>query len=159
MTKLLAIYLMDHHAGSVAGAALARRAARHNSGLAGGAALHDVARQIDEDRHTLEHVMRTLDVRPSPIKVALARAAEAAGRLKLNGRFVSRSPLSAVVELEALSLGILGKRKLWQALERTTAVAAAGQVDFAALAERAHDQHRVVEATRREAARTALDEP
>lgn len=160
MGHLLAVYLMDHHAGSVAGVALARRTARNNAGLGGlpgGAALTDVARQVDEDRRTLEHVMRTLDVRPSPVKDALARAAEMAGRLKLNRRIIRRSPLSAVMELEALALGILGKQKLWQALDGLPAAAAAG-VDFAALAERAQAQHQVVEASRRDAAQTALQQ-
>jgi hypothetical protein len=156
MTSLLAVYLTDHHAGSAAGVALARRTARNNTKLPGGAALTDLARQIEEDRRTLEHVMHALDIRPSPVKVALARAAELAGRLKLNQRLVRRSPLSAVLELEALALGILGKRKLWQALDGLPGVAAATGVDFAALAERAHVQHQVVETSRRGAAHTAL---
>ena len=41
---------------------------------------------------------------------------ELIGRLKANGRFRQRSPLSNVVELELLALGIMGKRKLWEAL-------------------------------------------
>ena len=38
------------------------------------------------------------------------------GRLKLNGRLVRRSPLSDVLELEALGAGVTAKRDLWLAL-------------------------------------------
>ena len=156
MTRLLAVYLSDHHAGSAAGVALARRAARSNAQLPDGRVLTDVAREIAEDRQVLERVMDALEIRPSRVKVALARATEMAGRLKLNGRIVHRSPLSAMLELEALSLGILGKRKLWQALDGVPGVAATAGVDFAALAERARAQHEIVETSRRHAAQTAL---
>jgi hypothetical protein len=60
--------------------------------------------------------MRQLEVRPSAVKVGLVRAAERLGRLKLNGRVFQRSPLSRVVELEVLVVGIRGKEALWAAL-------------------------------------------
>jgi hypothetical protein len=40
------------------------------------------------------------------------------GRLKLNGTLLRRSPLSSVVELEAMHLGIEGKIDGWQALRQ-----------------------------------------
>ncbi|MCY0922641.1 hypothetical protein OS965_31585, partial [Streptomyces sp. H27-G5] len=36
--------------------------------------------------------------------------------LKLNGRLISRSPLSDVLELEAIRVGVEGKKELWRAL-------------------------------------------
>lgn len=60
--------------------------------------------------------MRQLEVRPNAVKVGLVRAGERLGRLKLNGRFFQRSPLSRVVELEFLLVGIRGKEALWAAL-------------------------------------------
>ena len=96
MAELLAIYLRDHHAGSSAGVALAKRAARNGAGLDHGDELAEIARQIDDDRQALELLMARLGVRPSAVKVAGARAGELIGRLKANGRFRQRSPLSNV---------------------------------------------------------------
>ena len=52
-------------------------------------------------------VLRALEVEPSRLKIGLARAAERASRLKLNGRVLGYSPLSRVIELETLGAGIL----------------------------------------------------
>jgi hypothetical protein len=42
--------------------------------------------------------------------------AEKAARLKLNGRLLSRSPLSSLEELEMLRLGVEGKAAGWRTL-------------------------------------------
>ncbi len=105
--RWLGIYLRDHHAASAGGVALARRALGPN---------HPLTQGIARDRQTLEHVMRQLDVRPSAVKVRLVRVAERLGRLKLNGKVFQRSPLSRIVELEVLVVGIRGKEALWSAL-------------------------------------------
>ena len=60
--------------------------------------------------------MTAAGARPQVAKVALAWLAEKAGRLKPNGRIVRGSPLSPVVELEALEIGIYGKLLLWKLL-------------------------------------------
>ena len=52
------------------------------------------------------------------MKPAVAWIAEKAGRLKLNGQIRGYSPLSRLVELEGLEVGVTGKRSLWQALSR-----------------------------------------
>jgi hypothetical protein len=154
--RLLAIYLADHHAGAVAGFELARRAARSNRGTPTGAVLAEVAAEIAADRRTLERLMDAHGVRPSRVKVTLARAAELAGRLKPNGRLLRYSPLSRVAELEMLSLGILGKLKLWQACATVPPVAEISGLDFDALTERAEAQHAAIEACRRQAADVAF---
>jgi hypothetical protein len=43
---------------------------------------------------------------------------ERAGRLKLNGRLLTRSPLSSVIELEGMRLGVEGKLAGWRSLRR-----------------------------------------
>jgi len=50
------------------------------------------------------------------LKVAAGWAGEKAGRLKLNGRVTGYSPLSRLVEVEGLLLGVTGKRTAWQSL-------------------------------------------
>jgi hypothetical protein len=107
--RWLSIYLRDHHAASAGGVALARRALGQ---------AHPLTHQIARDRQTLEEVMRQLDVQPSAVKVGLVRIGERLGRLKPNGRLLQRSPLSSVVELEVLVVGIRGKEALWSALVR-----------------------------------------
>lgn len=113
---LLAIYLNDHLAGATAGRELARRAARSNRGSSHGSFLADLAEQIDADRRSLLEIMRVLTVRIDRIKVIGGWGAEKLGRLKLNGQLVGYSPLSRIVELEALSLGVHGKLALWRTL-------------------------------------------
>ena len=74
-----------------------------------------------------------------------------AGRLKPNGQLRGYSPLSRLVELELLLLGITGKRRLWPLLDEL--VGADSSADFKALAARAEDQRSRVEELQVRAAR------
>ncbi|MET9450169.1 hypothetical protein [Streptomyces cinerochromogenes] len=119
--KLLGVYLNDHLAGATAGAQRAGHMARASRGSALGRALGAVAVEIDEDRATLLDIMRDLDVPVRHYKVWAGWTAEKAARLKGNGRLVRRSPLSTVLELEALRLGVEGKAAAWTTLRRLAA--------------------------------------
>jgi hypothetical protein len=143
--RLLRIYLQDHHAASAGGVALARRALGPS---------HPLAKQIARDRDALERVMRQLAVTPSALKVGTVRVAELVGRLKLNGRIFERSPLSSVVELETLVVGVRGKEALWTALQR--AGISLEDVDLDALVESARAQGAELETLRLSAAATAF---
>jgi hypothetical protein len=112
----LTIYLHDHLAGSTAGVELARRAARQNEGSDYGAFLDELANEIAEDRASLETIMRNLGTGRDELKNALAWTGEKLGRLKLNGRLTSYAPLSRVIELEGLTIGVQAKLGLWRAL-------------------------------------------
>jgi hypothetical protein len=120
-SRLRAIYLQDHFAGATAGCELAKRAASSNEGTELGAFLGRLADEIAEDRKALLSVMEELDVRTDKLKAGAAWGAEKVGRLKPNGRLLSYSPLSRLVELEGLHIGISGKLSLWQSLEATSA--------------------------------------
>jgi hypothetical protein len=152
---LLRTYLQDHHAGATAGLELARRAASANEDHASGPELARIADEIEADREVLEQVMKAVGVGPSSAKDAAAWTAEKLGRLKPNNRLVGYSPLSRVVELEGLVLGVSGKLALWEALQ-TAIGPGVEDADFAALAARAEDQRERLDALRREAAREAL---
>jgi hypothetical protein len=115
---LLAIYLNDHLAAATAGRELARRAAASNRGSSYGPFLEDLAAQITDDRESLVEIMRSLGVSIDHLKVIGGWAAEKFGRLKLNGRLLDYSPLSRVVELETLELGVQGKLGLWRSLQQ-----------------------------------------
>jgi hypothetical protein len=152
--SLLSIYLRDHHAAAVAGTRLARRVAtaapRETSDD-----LSRVAEEIAEDLATLEKLMGRLGTRPNGAKDAVARVGERLGRLKLNGRLRTRSPLSDVVELETLVVGITGKQALWVSLRSATSLPT-DELDH--LVQRAEGQKRIVERARRTAVRRAFHE-
>ena len=153
--KLLAIYLNDHLAGATGGLALARRALGANRGNRFGELLERLAEEIKDDRQTLRAVMRALDVREDPIKRVAALAGERVGRLKLNGSLRSYSPLSRLLELEALGVGVDAKRSLWRSLEQLDDPRLA-DFDFRALGERAERQREQLEEHRLEAGRIAF---
>lgn len=155
--RLLAIYLSDHLAGSTGGVELARRARSSNRGTKFGETLAEVCAEIEADRATLERVMEQLGVKRNRPKVAGAWAAEKLGRLKLNGRLTGYSPLSRLVELEMLHIGITGKIQLWQALDETQSAKLA-QFDLPGLIARAESQRARVERLRLEAAHAAFAE-
>ena len=115
---LLAIYLQDHLAAATGGLELARRARRSNEGTEYGDFLAGLEREIAEDRQALRDLMSRLEVGEDRLKIAAGWTAEKAGRLKLNGRLSGYSPLSRVVELEALTAGVTGKLAAWRALRR-----------------------------------------
>jgi hypothetical protein len=144
-SRLLRIYLQDHHAASAGGLALARRALGRS---------HPLAKQIARDRDALERVMQQFSVTPSALKVGAVRVTELVGRLKLNGRVFERSPLSSVVELETLVVGVRGKEAFWTALQR--AGVSLGDVDLDALVESARAQGAELETLRISAVATAF---
>lgn len=75
--------------------------------------------------------------------------------MKLNGRLWGYSPLSRLDELELPQVGVLGKRRLWRALEHTHAEDLSG-FELGTLAERATSQLRRLGALRLKAAALAL---
>jgi len=155
--RLLEIYLADHLAAATAGLALARRSARRNTGTAYGAILHRLAGEIEADRRALQQIIEQLGFRASKTKEAAAWAGEKVGRLKLNGQIRGYSPLSRVLELEALSVGVAGKRALWESLLTTRIGGRLAGIDLEELAERARRQRDAIEDCRVRAAREAFD--
>ena len=155
--RLLEIYLADHAAAATAGLELARRVARSNASNSFGQALQRLADEIHEDRQTLKRVVAELEFRESRAKDALAWAGERAARLKLNGQLTGYSPLSRVIELEALSVGIAGKLALWQSLQALPHVRQRlPDLDLEELASRAGRQRDEVEKLRRQAVSDAF---
>jgi len=154
--ELLAIYLNDHLAGATAGVELARRLRGSNEGDPEFAPmLAEVCAEVEADRETLKAVMDQLGVGQSRLKPLTAVLGERLGRLKLNGQWRGYSPLSRLDELELLQIGVAGKRRLWRALEQTHAGELRG-FDLDALAERATEQLRRLEALHLKAAALAL---
>lgn len=134
---LLAIYLTDHLAGAAAGSRRMRRLADAERNAADGDVLSQVAKQVESDRITLIEMVRAEGIEQRRYKTILARTAELVGLLKLNGRLFRRSPLSSVVEIEALLMGVTAKRCLWTTLHETDLAA---RHDFVSLIASADQQ-------------------
>jgi hypothetical protein len=136
--NLLGIYLNDHLAGSTGGVEMARRTRDSNRGTEFGEPLAAICAEIEADRASLEAVMAELGVGRSRFKPALGWLAEKAGRLKPNGSLLQCSPLSRVIELETLLLGVTGKLRLWRLLAELVGEVEAA--DFGELTSRAKEQ-------------------
>ena len=154
--RYLAIYLNDHLAGAAVGVGVARRLRQSNEDdVEMARPLAEVCAEIEADRATLEGLMERLGIRRGRIKPALASVGERLGRLKPNGQLTGYSPLSRLVELELLAIGITGKMQLWNALGHSLGGRVA-EFDFAELAERAGRQRDTVAELQLEAASRAL---
>jgi hypothetical protein len=141
VNRRLAIYLNDHLAGSVVGTELAKRVLRENRGTAFEEPLDWLLAQIQEDRATLVRILEELGVSKSRVKISLAVVLERLGRLKLNGQLTGYSPLSRLVELEGLALGVTGKLALWENLrEIAPEEPGLAAFDFDELIRRAQEQ-------------------
>ncbi|MFF4818904.1 hypothetical protein ACFY2K_30490 [Kitasatospora sp. NPDC001309] len=144
LAEPLHVYLNDHLTGAFGGAALADRMARtHPSRRADD--LRRLARDIEQDRDALVRIMTRLGVPVRRYRTWLGLAGERLGRLKPNGTVLQRSPLSDLIELEALRTGVEGKAALWRALR---AIADSDErldrVELDRLAERAAEQARTL---------------
>jgi hypothetical protein len=155
-SKYLATYLNDHLAGATGGLALARRAASENKDSELGAFLSELSEEIAADRETLKEIMGALGVGPDRMKIVAARTFELVGRLKPNAQLRGYSPLSPLVELEMLKLGIQGKLAMWRALAEVSGTPPLDAERLDDLAARAERQVADVEARRLEVARAAL---
>jgi hypothetical protein len=149
--KLLGIYLNDHLAGSTAGIELVRRACSQNQGTDYGRFLAKLTMEIDEDRAAFVEIMDRLGIRRDPAKVAGGWVLEKMGRLKLNGQLRGYSPLSRLVELEGLALGVTGKLAGWKVLRLLAdgepaldAAALEGLIERAEQQQRGLEEHRLL---------------
>jgi hypothetical protein len=151
----LATYLNDHLAGATTGRELAKRALANNRGTEFEPTLEWLVEQIVEDREALLGIMRAVGAPEDHLKKLAAFALERVGRLKPNNALFSYSPLSRLVELEGLVLGVTGKLAVWRSLQQLDDPRLAG-FDLEQLAQRSLEQRDRVEEQRRAAARLAF---
>lgn len=146
--QLLHIYLDDHWAGAGGGSALARRLASNNADTPWSDALSQLANEVEADERTLEDVRTALGAPDRALsdrligdtKRVAALAGERLGRFKLNGSMLGYSPLSRVLEVEAMMAGVEGKRRLWSALAQRGVARDLASFDFEHLQHRADTQ-------------------
>jgi hypothetical protein len=152
--RYLPIYLNDHLAALTLGVLVAQRARAANDGELG-ELLEWLHGQLEEDRQWLLALMRRLGIAPSAAKVAGAHVAERLGRLKPNGHVTSYSPLSRLVELDALAASLAAKAAFWGSLQQVPDERIDAQ-ELERLGERAREQRERLEPHRVAAAATAL---
>jgi hypothetical protein len=151
---LLRIYINDHRAGATGGLALAKRMRGEHATDRFGPAISELLAEIEQDAASLERLAADRHIGRNPLKHIGALVGERAGRLKLNGRLRQRSPLSLVLELEALMAGVDAKRNLWRALQ--LADVPRSTLDLDGLIARASGQHDRLRALHAEAAGAAF---
>ena len=153
----LASYLNDHLAGAVAALDLLGRLEAAQAGTPAAKALAELRADIAADRQKLEALMDRLGIDESRSRKVMAWIAERAAQLKLRLDDSSDGALGRLEALDALAMGIEGKRALWQALAAAASDSPELQgVEYDRLTQRADEQRDRVEAMRLEAARTAL---
>lgn len=114
--EVLKAYLQHHWAGATAGAHAFQRVGRNHEDPDAAAEIRDLAIEVEADRQALREIMRSVGVQPSLVGTTGSRVGELLGRLKPNGHLFTRSPLTDIVELEALRLAVTGKRAGFEVL-------------------------------------------
>jgi hypothetical protein len=152
--EALTTYLNDHHAGSVAALELIDHLIETFEGKSLGQFFKNLRAEIEADQNTLKELIGKIGADESAMKKAGAWVAEKFSRSKLRVSDSADDQLGLLHALEAVVLGINGKRALW------TALAAASEhvpqlrlLDYANLEQRAVDQCDRFEARRLEIAR------
>jgi hypothetical protein len=154
---ILATYLNDHLAGSVAALELVDRLHRLSSGTDREQVFLTLGQEIAEDQQIVKVLLRSVGGKESKVRKAAAWLTEKIGEAKLELDDSGNGQFRLLEALETLGLGIQGKLGLWRALG-----AAASQdpeiekLDLPRLERRALDQFARVEAQRLQVARAAF---
>ncbi len=152
--KDLDVYLNDHLAGSVGALELLDRLIDACEGQPLERFFRDLRCEVDEDQAQLKELMAKMGVAESSLRKTGAWLAEKLSRSKIE---LGEGDIGIFLALEALIIGITGKRSLWRALEAASrTIPALGRLDYSGLEKRAIEQCERVEARRLELARTAF---
>ena len=150
----LSDYLNDHLAGSVAALELLDRMIEACEGKSLERFLRQLREDIHQDQEKLKELIEKLGVSESTVRKAGAWIAEKLTRPKVDLGEGSKDEIGIFLALEALLLGITGKRSLWRALQcASREVPALARLDYPGLEKRAIEQCEQVEARRLEIAR------
>ena len=153
----IATYLNDHLAGATGAVELLEHLEKEHAGTEVGRLAAELHADVEADRQALKSLMERLEIAQSRTRKAAAWLGEKAAELKLRLDDPAGGSLRLFESLEALSLGIEGKKSLWRALATAAEEAPELQVaDYEELIRRAEEQRSRVETARLEAARRAL---
>ena len=150
----LATYLNDHLAGSVAALELIDRLVEAYNGTPHAEFLKELRSEIAADQKVLTELIATLGKKESPLRKTVAWILEKLSRTKMQLGRSRKGDFGFFQALEALFLGIAGKRELWRALATAAqTVPELRKPNYPELEQRAIAQCQRVEAKRLEIAR------
>jgi hypothetical protein len=153
----IATYLNDHLSGAVVAIELMQNLETVYADTPIAAFITKLRADVEADRDELQDLMGRLQISESRTRKASAWITEKFTELKLRLDDPSRGDLRLLESLEALSLGIEGKRSLWLALSAAAEVSPQLQIaDYERLRQRAEEQRARVESKRLEVAKAAL---
>ena len=153
----LSDYLNDHLAGSVAALELLDRMIEACEGKSLERFLRQLREDIHQDQEKLQELIEKLGASESTVRKTGAWIAEKLTRPKIDLGEGSKEEIGVFLALEALLLGITGKRSLWRALQAASrTVPALARLDYSGLEKRAIEQCEQVEARRLEIARSVF---
>ncbi len=115
-TELLGIYVNDHLAAATGGIELVGRMIGVHRGSRWEPPLQQLLTELRDEKSSLLDVARALGVPVRQYKQLGVWVAEKVSRAKFNGRLLSRSPLSDLVEFEFLASAVRGKRSGFETL-------------------------------------------
>jgi hypothetical protein len=113
---LLGIYCNDHLASATGGIELVSRMLGVHEGSRYEEPLEQLLSELRDEKSSLRAIMAALDIPVRQYKQLGVWLAEKVTRAKLNGRLLSRSPLSDLVEFEFLASGVRAKRSGFETL-------------------------------------------
>jgi hypothetical protein len=152
----LATYLNDHLAGSVVALELLEHLEKFRAGSSMARFFAELRLDILNDRQELETLMGSLRIPTSPPRKAMAWLTEKFTELRLRLDDSRDGTLHLLEAVEAIAIGIEGKRALWSALAAARIPELHG-TDCERLERRAREQRDRVEKVRLDAAKNALD--
>jgi len=154
----IATYLNDHLAGAVVAVELMENLEGVYAGEPIADFIANLRADVEADRKELEEIMSRLEISESRTRKASAWFTEKFTQLKLRLDDPAHGVLRLFESLEALSLGIEGKRSLWLALSAAAEVSPQLRIaDYQRLRQRAEEQRDRVEKKRLELAPVALN--
>ncbi|MEY2501812.1 MAG: hypothetical protein QOI07_2146 [Verrucomicrobiota bacterium] len=148
-------YLNDHLAGSVGALELLDRMVETYEGKPLERFFRELRDDIQHDQEQLKELIAKLGIEESAVGKAGAWFLEKLSRPKIDLGDGGKAEIGLFLGLEALVLGITGKRSLWRALHAASrTMPQLARVDYSGLEKRAIDQCEQVEARRLEVARS-----
>jgi hypothetical protein len=150
---LLAVYCNDHLASSVGGIELVKRMLGEHRTTDYEGPLRQLLGELQEEHASLRSMMGALGLPVRQYKLAAFWVGEKLARAKLNGRLLSRSPLSDLVEFEFMASAVRGKRSGFETLRAVAEVEPRlDKRELDRLIDQANRQHEWLTQARREVA-------
>jgi hypothetical protein len=142
----LAAYLREHLAGAQAATAVVDQLRRNRAGTSEGALAARLHDEFLEEQEVLKWLLADIGVSATSMK---QRAGHAMGTVLRSVAGGVRGELSLFRTLEALTIGVQGKRCLWRALQGLPGMPAPEGRSFVALEAQALEQWEAIDAQRR----------